>query len=66
MAVTAKGNFNSTSISRLGKKKDLKNKDNGREMDWSAGKKGIDERIGMFQYLMHPKKGQWIIHRLRD
>ena len=35
----------------------MKNKDNGREMDWLAGKKGIDERIGMFQCLIHPRKG---------
>ena len=45
----AKGNLNSSSIARLGKGKDMTNKDNGREMEWSAGEKGIDERIGKFQ-----------------
>ena len=56
MVGIAKGNLNSTSIARLGKKIDMTNKDNGREMEWSAGGKGIDERIGKFQYLMHPRK----------
>ena len=49
MVGIAKGNLNSTSIARLGKKIDMTNKDNGREMEWSAGEKGIDERIGKFQ-----------------
>ena len=52
----AKGNLNSTSIARMEEKIDKTNKDTGKEMEWSAGEKGIDERIGKFQYLMHPRK----------
>ena len=37
MVGIAKGNLNSTSIARMGKKIDKTNKDTGKEMEWSAG-----------------------------
>ena len=60
MVETAIGNLKSTSINKLTlvEREEKNSTDKGREMDWSSGEHGIDERIGKLQYLIHPKKRQ--------